>query len=150
MEEKILEIVTQNAVMLGRLSEKVDRNAELIAQNTLEIAKNREAIEENRKEIAKNRKAIEENKKAIEENRKEIAKNREIIENHENRIDSIEKYLIIIEDAVTNRIPALFDKTSWQDDRFDRDEGRIKKLEEVTEYHSLRITSLEMKVEENS
>ncbi len=129
MEEKILEIVTQNAVMLGRLSEKVDRNAELIAQNTLEIAKNREVIEENRKEIAKNR---------------------EIIENHENRIDSIEKYLIIIEDAVTNRIPALFDKTSWQDDRFDRDEGRIKKLEEVTEYHSLRITSLEMKVEENS
>ena len=122
MEEKILEIVTQNAVMLGRLSEKVDRNAELIAQNTLEIAKNREVIEENRKEIAKNR---------------------EIIENHENRIDSIEKYLIIIEDAVTNRIPALFDKTSWQDDRFDRDEGRIKKLEEVTEYHSLRITSLE-------
>lgn len=129
MEEKILEIVTQNAVMLGSLSEKVDRNAELIAQNTLEIAKNREVIEENRKEIAKNR---------------------EIIENHENRIDSIEKYLIIIEDAVTNRIPALFDKTSWQDDRFDRDEGRIKKLEEVTEYHSLRITSLEMKVEENS
>ena len=129
MEEKILEIVTQNAVMLGRLSEKVDRNAELIAQNTLEIAKNREVIEKNRKEIAKNR---------------------EIIENHENRIDSIEKYLIIIEDAVTNRIPALFDKTSWQDDRFDRDEGRIKKLEEVTEYHSLRITSLEMKVEENS
>lgn len=129
MEEKILEIVTQNAVMLGRLSEKVDRNAELIAQNTLEIAKNREVIEENRKEIAKNR---------------------EIIENHENRIDSIEKYLIIIEDAVTNKIPALFDKTSWQDDRFDRDEGRIKKLEEVTEYHSLRIASLEMKVEENS
>lgn len=129
MEEKILEIVTQNAVMLGRLSEKVDRNAELIAQNTLEIAKNREVIEENRKEIAKNR---------------------EIIENHENRIDSIEKYLIVIEDAVTNKIPALFDKTSWQDDRFDRDEGRIKKLEEVTEYHSLRITSLEMKVEENS
>lgn len=136
MEEKILEIVTQNAVMLGRLSEKVDRNAELIAQNTIEIAKNREAIEENRK--------------AIEENRKEIAKNREIIENHENRIDSIEKYLIVIEDAVTNKIPALFDKTSWQDDRFDRDEGIIKKLEEVTEYHSLRIASLEMKVEENS
>ena len=136
MEEKILEIVTQNAVMLGRLSEKVDRNAELIAQNTIEIAKNREAIEENRK--------------AIEENRKEIAKNREIIENHENRIDSIEKYLIVIEDAVTNKIPALFDKTSWQDDRFDRDEGRIKKLEEVTEYHSLRIASLEMKVEEKS
>ena len=81
MEEKILEIVTQNAVMLGRLSEKVDRNAELIAQNTIEIAKNRE-----------------------------------IIENHENRIDSIEKYLIVIEDAVTNKIPALFDKTSWQDE----------------------------------
>ena len=58
--------------------------------------------------------------------------------------------LVIIEDAVTNKIPALFDKLSVHDDRFERDEDRISNLEKTTEYQGDKITALELVSSEHS
>lgn len=64
----------------------------------------------------------------------------EILNKHSTEIGGIKgilkdhsKALLIIEDAVTNKIPALFDKFSTHDNRFERDKNRIEKVEKVTD-----------------
>ena len=80
---------------------------------------------------------IRKNTEAIEKTTADIKEIKEILKDHS-------RALLIIEDAVTNKIPALFDKFSSHDDRFERDEERIEKVENVTEHHAARIAALEL------
>ena len=130
LEKEILTKVNKNAMGITKNAEAIEKNRVAIEQNRVAIEQNREAIEECKVGIRKNTEAIEKNTADI----KEI---KEILKDHS-------RALLIIEDAVTNKIPALFDKFSVHDDRFDRDEERIGKVEMTTEHHTNQIAALEL------
>lgn len=130
LEKEILTKVNKNAMGIRKNAEAIEKNREAIEQN-------RVAIEECKMGIRKNAEAIEKNRVAIEQNTKDIKEIKEELKNHG-------RALLIIEDAVTNKIPALFDKFSVHDDRFDRDEERIGKVEMTTEHHTNQIAALEL------
>ena len=53
--------------------------------------------------------------------------------------------MVIIEDAVVNKIPALFDAYIMHQEKQELLETRMNKLEDVSQMHSIRIMSLENK-----
>ena len=71
------------------------------------------------------------------------AKQEEINKKILKRLDAIERNIVIIEDKVSNEIPALFDadKTRYQKQK--EFETELDTLDERTEEHSIRILALE-------
>ena len=56
---------------------------------------------------------------------------------------SFQRTMLIIEDAVTNKIPALFDGYSMHQQKQEELEEKVESLEEITQTHSIRIAALE-------
>ena len=56
---------------------------------------------------------------------------------------SFQRTMIIVEDAVTNKIPALFDGYSMHQQKQEELEEKVENLEQVTQTHSIRIAALE-------
>ena len=56
---------------------------------------------------------------------------------------SFQRTMLIVEDAVTNKIPALFDGYSMHQQKQEELEEKVENLEQVTQTHSIRIAALE-------
>ena len=56
---------------------------------------------------------------------------------------SFQRTMLIVEDAVTNKIPALFDGYSMHQQKQEKLEGKVESLEKITQTHSIRIAALE-------
>lgn len=93
-------------------------------------------LTEQGKEIEKVRKTLEKHSKILEEHGK-------ILEKHDDDIESLKRAVINIEDAVTTKIPALFDAFSANLDKHKQYDKRINNLEITVEDHSNRISVLE-------
>ncbi|MBR6505193.1 MAG: hypothetical protein IKT41_05815 [Clostridia bacterium] len=59
------------------------------------------------------------------------------------RLDIIEKNVVIIEDRVTNEIPALFDADKTRNQKQLQFETTLDSLDQKTEDHAVRILALE-------
>lgn len=66
------------------------------------------------------------------------------LKEHDEKFNSIERTLFLIEDAVSNKIPALFDAYQMHQDHQEISDKRIDELEETVENHTVRLISLEM------
>ena len=62
----------------------------------------------------------------------------------------MQRTLLIVEDAVTNKIPALFDGYKMHQEKQEELEERVDTLENSSEKHSIRISVLESVTSENS
>lgn len=82
--------------------------------------------------------------KTLEEHTKHLKKIDEILEEHTQELKEIKRMLVVIEDAVTNKIPALFDAFSMVSTKQEEQEQKVNYLEEKLENHSMRITALEI------
>ena len=60
------------------------------------------------------------------------------------KVEKIDKSVIIIEDKVSNEIPALFDGYSFNYELQKEDQKRINSLEKQIFNHSIRISNLEI------
>ena len=74
----------------------------------------------------------------------------EHFERIEEMIKDLQRSILIIEDAVTNKIPALFDGYAMHQEKQEQLETRVDNLENISEKHSIRISSLETTTSENS
>ena len=125
-EEKIIKRIDDRTDMLRQeLGQRIDDRTDVLRQELEQKIDDRTDML--RQELGQK----------IEKNTNDIKDIKEILKEHS-------RALIIIEDAVTNKIPALFDKLSSHDDRFERDEERLEKIEKVTESNTNRITALEL------
>ena len=59
------------------------------------------------------------------------------------RLDTIERNVVIIEDRVSNEIPALFDADKTRCQKQTQFENTLDNLDKKTEEHSVRILALE-------
>ncbi len=66
-----------------------------------------------------------------------------ILNEHSEELASIHRSLVVIEDAVTNKIPALFDAFLANQEKHEEYDKQIDHLETVTQKNSIRISVLE-------
>lgn len=74
----------------------------------------------------------------------------ERFERIEEMIRDLQRTMLIIEDAVTNKIPALFDGYAMHQEKQEQLEERVNNLENFSETNSIRISALETITSENS
>lgn len=87
---------------------------------------------------------------AIEEKVSEIDSIKEKLDNLSDEVETIKRSVIIIEDKVSNEIPALFDGYTSNYDLQEEAEKRITFLEQENFYNSIRISNLEIATEKHS
>ena len=129
MEKEILEIVNENAKAIKNNTKLIENNAKAIKNNT-------KLIENNAKSIKNNAKLIENNTESIERLEKKVDENTEAIK-------SIKHTLLIIEDCVTNKIPALFDAFTINQEKIEELSNKVEDTDNAMQIHSIRLTSLE-------
>lgn len=93
---------------------------------------------------------LKEQAKTLKEHTKILNEHTDKLSNHDKRLDNmdetikdIKRSLIIIEDAVTNKIPAFFDGHSSHQEHLEKNDKEIEELQMVSENHSLRLIMLE-------
>lgn len=77
------------------------------------------------------------------ETKKTLDEHSKTLEEHTEILNSLQRSMVIIEDAVVNKIPALFDGYSMHQEKQEQLETRVEKLEEVSQMHSARLIVLE-------
>lgn len=68
------------------------------------------------------------------------------LDKHDKRFEEMQRTLVIIEDQVTNKIPALFDGYNANHELYKELEKRVDRLEEKENFNSLKISVLEDKI----
>lgn len=68
------------------------------------------------------------------------------LDEHDKRFEEMQRTLVIIEDQVTNKIPALFDGYNANHELYKELEKRVDRLEEKENFNSLKISVLEDKI----
>jgi len=95
-------------------------------------------------------KTLEEHTKILNEHTKILNEHTEILQDYSRRLESLERSVLIIEDYVTNRIPALFDGYSMHQQKQEEFDDAIEKLDNRTTIHSIKISALEDITRKNS
>lgn len=125
---------------LDVLTIKVENLTEELKEfKTEQEAFNASQLEFNEKQEEFNAKQEEFNEKQEEFNVKQEEFNKRILK----RLDTIERNVVIIEDRVSNEIPALFDADKTRYQKQSQFETTLDSLDKKTEEHSVRILALE-------
>lgn len=102
-------------------------------------------------------KQVNEISKTLNEHTKILNKHSRKLEEHDamfkkiiETLESMHKSILLIEDDVHNKIPALFDAHDFHQDHLEKNDKEIENLQSITENHSLRIISLEQDSKEHS
>lgn len=103
----------------------------------------KEMLKNHDERIKKLEQIAKETKKTLDEHSKTLAEHSKILEEHTEILNSLQRSMVIIEDAVVNKIPALFDGYSMHQEKQEQLETRVEKLEEVSQMHSARLIVLE-------
>ena len=114
-------------------------NAKQLEFNAKQEEFNAKQEEFNAKQEEFNAKQEEFNAKQLEFNAKQEELNKRILK----RLDNIERNVVIIEDRVSNEIPALFDADKTRYQKQSQFETTLDSLDKKTEDHSVRILALE-------
>ena len=78
--------------------------------------------------------------------KKELKQIKEKLVEHDKKFEEMHRALIIIEDQVTNKIPALFDGYNANHELYEGLEKRVTELEEKESFNSIKISILEDKL----
>ncbi len=100
-------------------------------------------FDEQDKRFALQDKRLEGHDKKLDRHEKMLNELIQISKEHTEDIKSIKRSLVLIEDAVNNKIPALFDAFMVAKQKDEELSIDIKKLEKTTDFHSLKISILE-------
>lgn len=70
----------------------------------------------------------------------------EKLEEHDRKFEEMQRTLVIIEDQVTNKIPALFDGYNSNHELYEMLDKRVRELEEKENLNSVKLSILESKI----
>ena len=126
--------------MSKEFEEKVLKKLEQLDVLTIKVENlSKELKEFKTEQRAFNAKQEEFNEKQLDFNEKQEELNKKILE----RLSSVEKNVLIIEDRVSNDIPALFYANETRYQKQTQFETNLNSLDKKTENHSIRILALE-------
>ena len=107
------------------------------------ILKNSERLDEHSKILNKHSKILDEHSIKLDNHAQKLDEHSNKMSTYDEDILSIKRSLVIIEDAVTNKIPALFDAHKANLEKHEEFDNRISLLETTSENNSLKISILE-------
>lgn len=132
------EIYTKDMAEIKAKLDEHDKNfKEIYTKDMVEIKAKLAEHDQNFKEIK------ETYTKDMLEIRAKLAEHDKDIKELKEMIQSLQRTMLIIEDAVTNKIPALFDGYAMHQEKQEQLENKVDKIEEKVETHSIRIAALE-------
>ena len=132
------EIYTKDMAEIKAKLDEHDQNfKEIYTKDMVEIKAKLAEHDKNFKEIK------ETYTKDMLEIRAKLAEHDKDIKELKEMIQSLQRTMLIIEDAVTNKIPALFDGYAMHQEKQEQLENKVDKIEEKVETHSIRIAALE-------
>ena len=85
-------------------------------------------------------KTINEHTKIIEEHSKTLNEHTKILNEHSKDLAEIKKYLLVLEDKISNELPALFDGFSMN--KVEVNSIKISNLEKVSKMHDKQLKKL--------
>ena len=136
-DQNFKEIYTKDMVEIKAKLAEHDKNFKEITKDMVEIKAKLAEHDKNFKEIK------ETYTKDMLEIRAKLAEHDKDIKELKEMIQSLQRTMLIIEDAVTNKIPALFDGYAMHQEKQEQLENKVDKIEEKVETHSIRIAALE-------
>lgn len=126
------------------------RQDKRFAEQNKKFALQDKRFEEQDKRFAEQNKRFTEQDKRLDGHDKKLDKHEKMLneliqisKEHTEDIKSIKRSLVLIEDAVNNKIPALFDAFMVSKQKDEELSTDIKKLEKTSDFHSLKISILE-------
>ena len=129
MEKEVKEVLNSHEERIERL--------EQIAK---ESQKHFERID---KILDEHTKTLDEHTAILNEHTAILNEHTEILNEHTQMLKDLHRSMLVIEDAVTNKIPALFDAYKMQQEKQEEFEKRIDKIENRAEMNTVRIMALE-------
>ena len=118
------------------ISTKVDTNSNRLDNLTNKVDLLTTRVDDNSKKIDILTTRVDDNSKKLDEHTR-------ILNEHTEDLQSIKRTLTIIEDAVTNKIPALFNAHQANQEKHEEFDNRITNVENVSSTNSLKISILE-------
>ena len=95
------------------------------------------------KTINEHTKIIEEHSKTLNEHTKTLNEHTRILNEHSKDLAEIKKYLLVLEDKISNELPALFDGFSMNIEKTSEIEFKQKATDKKVEFNSIKISNLE-------
>ena len=123
--------------------EKLDKIISMLNECLQKLSKHDEKFEELDKRLDRVEERLDEHDKRFDNHENRLNSIENILNEHTKDIESIKRSLAIIEDAVTNKIPALFDAIQSNMEKHEEFDNRITKLENISDTNSLKISILE-------
>ena len=93
--------------------------------------------------INEHTKIIEEHSKTLDEHTKTLNEHTRILNEHSKDLAEIKKYLLVLEDKISNELPALFDGFSMNIEKTSEIEFKQKATDKKVEFNSIKISNLE-------
>ncbi len=128
----------------------VDQNTKLLLEIREIVNGHTKILNEHTRILDEHTRILDEHSKMLGEHSKKLDEHSKILGEHSDDIKSLKRTLFLIEDAVTNKIPALFDAYSLNQDKHDEFNARITNVENISDQNSLKISILEDKAKEHS
>lgn len=118
---------------------------EILLKHEERITKLEEIARETKEQLKITNKTVTQHTSILEKHEKTLNEHTKILDEHTQMLQSLQKSVAIIEDAVTNKIPALFDGYKMHQEAQERLEKRVNKVEKIAEMNAIRILALEDK-----
>lgn len=129
--------------ILNRIEQHHAQYMEIFARQDKRFDLQDKRFDEQDKRFALQDKRLEGHDKKLDRHEKMLNELIQISKEHTEDIKSIKRSLVLIEDAVNNKIPALFDAFMVAKQKDEELSIDIKKLEKTSDLHSLKISILE-------
>lgn len=129
MEQEVKEV-------LNKYEERIEK-LEQIAKESEEHFKRIDEI------LNEHTQTLQEHTTILNEHTKTLEEHTVILNEHTQMLKDLQRSMLIIEDAVTNKIPALFDAYKMQQEKQEEFEQRINQVENKAEMNTVRIMALE-------
>lgn len=140
-EEKVLSILEEK--VLSILEEKVLPTLEEHSIALKTINEHTKIIEEHSKTLDEHTKTLNEHTRILAEHTKTLNEHTKILNEHSKDLAEIKKYLFILEDKISNELPALFDGFSMNIEKTSEIEFKQKATDKKVEFNSIKISNLE-------
>ena len=152
-EEKVLSILEEHSIALktinehtkiiGEHSKTLDEHTKTLDVHTKILDEHTKILNEHTRILNEHTKTLNEHTRILNEHTKTLNEHTRILNEHSKDLAEIKKYLLVLEDKISNELPALFDGFSMNIEKTSEIEFKQKATDKKVEFNSIKISNLE-------
>ena len=159
-EEKVLSILEEHSIALKTINEHtkiigehsktldehtktLDVHTKILDEHTKILNEHTKTLNEHTRILNEHTKTLNEHTRILNEHTKTLNEHTRILNEHSKDLAEIKKYLLVLEDKISNELPALFDGFSMNIEKTSEIEFKQKATDKKVEFNSIKISNLE-------